>query len=262
MNSKDLFALDTLTMKRHLTSQNMKQYLRALRSIGINETYIIILEDTYTGATARVHMDNQGSENIPMIRGVRQGDPISPKLFTATNQGVFKCAQLEGKGINIDGEKLSNVRLADNVALTTEDVKDMGHHLNTVNEESLKTGLKIHKVGVRLAVVVSLVGCPFRILIITTGKQDLFLSKFMLHLRLSRLQFILNKSICTCDNIGLRKCEQQQCRHLSLWAFFFSLVCSAACEEYLRGGFTHWYLLPRRDRSCKPNLLTQPVTEY
>ena len=25
--------------------------------MGINETYITVLEDTYTGATARVHMD-------------------------------------------------------------------------------------------------------------------------------------------------------------------------------------------------------------
>ena len=45
--------------------------------------------------------------------------------------------------MNIDGEKLSDVRFADDVALTTEDVKDMEHLLNTVNKESLKTGLKI-----------------------------------------------------------------------------------------------------------------------
>ena len=32
---------------------------QALRSIGINETYITILEDAYTGDTARVHMNNQ-----------------------------------------------------------------------------------------------------------------------------------------------------------------------------------------------------------
>ena len=41
-------------------------------------------------------------------------------------------------------EKLSNLRFADDVALTTEGVRDMEHQLITVNEESLKIGLKIH----------------------------------------------------------------------------------------------------------------------
>ena len=90
-------------------------------------------------------MDNQVSEEIPILRGMRQGDPISPKLFAATIQEVFKNARLEEKGIDIDGEQLSNLRFADGVALTSEDVKDIEHQLSTVNEESLKTGLKIHK---------------------------------------------------------------------------------------------------------------------
>ena len=34
-------------------------------------------------------MDNQVSEKIPILRGVRQGDPVFPKLFTATIQEVF-----------------------------------------------------------------------------------------------------------------------------------------------------------------------------
>ena len=116
-----------------------------MRSVDINETYITILEDIYTDATARLHTDNQVSEEIPVLRDVRQRDPISPKLFTATIQEVFKNAQLEDKGKNIDGEKLSDPRFSEDVALTTEDVKDMEHHLNIMNEESLKVGLKIHK---------------------------------------------------------------------------------------------------------------------
>ena len=57
-------------------------------------------------------MDNQVSEEISILRGVRQGDPISPQVFTATIQDVFKNAQLEEKGINMDGEKLSDLRCA------------------------------------------------------------------------------------------------------------------------------------------------------
>ena len=72
-------------------------------------------------------MDNQVSEEISILRGVRQGNPISPKLFTATTQKVFNNSQLEEKGMNIHAEKLSNLRFADDVALATENVKDMEH---------------------------------------------------------------------------------------------------------------------------------------
>ena len=83
-------------------------------------------------------MDNQVSEEIPILRDVRQGDLIFPKFFTATIQEVFKNAKLEDKGFNIDGEKLSNLRFAEDVALATKDVKDIDHQLNTVNEQKLK----------------------------------------------------------------------------------------------------------------------------
>ena len=76
---------------------------------------------------------------------MRQRDPISPNVFTATIQEVFKNAQLEEKGIKKRGRKLLDLRFADDVAQTTEDVKDIEQQFNTVNEESLQTGLKIHK---------------------------------------------------------------------------------------------------------------------
>ena len=94
----------------------------ALRKINVNETYVKILENIYKGATAKVHLDNHVSEPIAIGRGVRQGDPISLKLFTAVIEEIFKKADLD-KGINIDGERLQNLRFADDVALVTKTTK-------------------------------------------------------------------------------------------------------------------------------------------
>ena len=47
--------------------------------------------------------------------------------------------------MNIDGEWLTDLRFADDVALTTPSVKDMEVQLNSLNKESKKIGLKIHK---------------------------------------------------------------------------------------------------------------------
>ena len=75
---------------------------------------------------------------------MRQGDSISPKLFTAVIEEIFRKADLD-KGINIDGERLQNLRFEDDVALVTKTTKEMEEHLNKLNTESKKSGLTIHK---------------------------------------------------------------------------------------------------------------------
>ena len=75
---------------------------------------------------------------------MRQGDPLSPKLFTVVMEEVFKKAEIS-EGVNVDGENLTNLRFGDDVALFNETTKQMEKHLNSLNSESLKVGLKIHK---------------------------------------------------------------------------------------------------------------------
>ena len=95
-----------------------------MRNIGINETYINIIEDIYNEAKAKVHIEKQESEEINILRGVRQGDSISSKLFTAAIQEVFKNSDLELRGLAIDRERLTNLRFVVDVALTTNNVDD------------------------------------------------------------------------------------------------------------------------------------------
>ena len=47
-------------------------------------------------------------KKIRIKRGVRQGDTISPKLFTATLESIFRRLNWENKGVKIDGDFLTN----------------------------------------------------------------------------------------------------------------------------------------------------------
>ena len=57
---------------------------------------------------------------------------------------VFKKADIS-EGVNVDGENFTNLRFAADVALFNETTTQMEKHLNSLNSESLKVGLKIHK---------------------------------------------------------------------------------------------------------------------
>ena len=55
----------------------------------------------------------QRKQQINIRRGVRQGDTISSKLFTAALESIFRQLTWETRGLKIDGEYLSHVRFID-----------------------------------------------------------------------------------------------------------------------------------------------------
>ena len=61
----------------------------------------------------------QVSDEFPKNRGVRQGEPLSPKLYTAILKEVSKKADIS-EGINVDGENLTNLMFTDDIALFNE----------------------------------------------------------------------------------------------------------------------------------------------
>ena len=64
--------------------------------------YIEIMKDIYTDSSVTVHMHKESGQ-IRIKRGVRQGNNISPKLFTATLESIFRRLNWENNGVKIDG---------------------------------------------------------------------------------------------------------------------------------------------------------------
>ena len=85
------------------------------------------------------------SDEFPINRGVRQGDSLSPKLFIAVVEEVFKKVGISER-IHVDGENLTNLRFADDVALFKgKKAKTNGKTFNSLNSETLKVDQNIHK---------------------------------------------------------------------------------------------------------------------
>ena len=117
-----------------------------LTNQGVEKPYTEILNEIYKNATAiiRIHED---TNKVHLKRGVRQGDNMSPNPFNACLEDVvFRRMKLEGKGINIDGKHLNNLRFADDLMLMAHTPEELQELIDDLHNKSAAAGLKIHPV--------------------------------------------------------------------------------------------------------------------
>lgn len=111
----------------------------------IDSRYSLILKNIYEHATFHVKIDEDlETDKIQIRRGVRQGDTISPKLFTLALEDVFKQLNWENVGINIDGTFLNNLRFADDIVLINSDINELRSMIQQLNNASKKVGLAMN----------------------------------------------------------------------------------------------------------------------
>ncbi|CAH2242029.1 jg21878 [Pararge aegeria aegeria] len=67
-----------------------------------------------------VRIQDQTTRPIQLHRGVRQGDVISPKLFAAASEDVFKLLGWDRLGININGEYITQLLFVDDVVIMAQ----------------------------------------------------------------------------------------------------------------------------------------------
>ncbi|KAH7666357.1 hypothetical protein AAVH_43283, partial [Aphelenchoides avenae] len=121
--------------------------LNALEAQGVHRRYIDLLEDVYDDCDTQITLFDKPIK-IPIRRGVRQGDTISPKLFTAALEMIFRKLKWEERrnaGINIDGRRLTHLRFADDIVLVGSSRADVQQRLEELNEKSKAVGLRINK---------------------------------------------------------------------------------------------------------------------
>jgi hypothetical protein len=120
-----------------------KKILEALGNHGVNKGYIELLTHMYNNGTSVIRLDRESSK-FPIQRGVRQGDTISPKLFNAGLEQVFRELKWDNKGIEINGDLLNHLRFADDNLLICSSGEELQDMLKQLDTESSKLGLKMN----------------------------------------------------------------------------------------------------------------------
>ena len=114
-----------------------------LRVHGVQEEYINIIKETYTEGTAQIRTEKLG-EKIKIMKGDRQGDTLSPVMFTAAVEEIFMRMNIEA-GINIKGVRLSNLRFTDDIVLFAESEEKLKDMLGDLNNEGKRNEVKLNK---------------------------------------------------------------------------------------------------------------------
>jgi len=118
--------------------------LHALKSQGIQHHLIEIIEEINKNTKTAIKLFSEDIE-VRIGRGVRQGDVISPNLFTCVLEQVMRRVQFgEDDGVSVDGEKLRYLAFADDIVLTSRTAHMAENMLNNLNREAEKVGLRMH----------------------------------------------------------------------------------------------------------------------
>ena len=113
--------------------------------------YICVLQALYASHVGHIQVRGLLSKEFWLLRGVRQGDPLSPSLFNAALEHVLQSCKRIWKqhryGLDVGdkfGELLTNLRLADDVLLVAKSLPELRHMLETIIREAMPSGLELH----------------------------------------------------------------------------------------------------------------------
>ena len=103
-----------------------------------------ILRNLYSKATSvlRLHKD---SEKLKLGRRAKQGDNISPKLFTSCLQNaILNKINWDNNGVRIDGEYLSHLIFADDIVLIANSTSKLQEMLQDIHDINKPLSLMMH----------------------------------------------------------------------------------------------------------------------
>ena len=120
--------------------------LQTLRHYGFERELVNLIERMYEKASAAVRKGQVMTDSFNTKRGIIQGCPLSPQLFNVFLEKVMEQAlgNFDG-GIFIDGERVSNLRYADDIVLVGRTAEEVRGMTGLVEEHCKRYHLKINR---------------------------------------------------------------------------------------------------------------------
>lgn len=129
--------------KKAFDSISHQSIWKALYDQNVNNKYIRIIKHIYEHSTSKIKLESSG-QKIEINRGVRQGDPLSPKLFISVLQNTMKNLPWDKKGLKIGRERLHHLCFADDIVLFSESPAELQSMISELDNASTSIGLEMN----------------------------------------------------------------------------------------------------------------------
>ena len=115
-----------------------------MEEMGFPKHLVKLIKGLYSNQEALIRWNKCHTEPFDILKGVRQGCILSPHLFSLYTEKIMRDAEVGNFGIKIGGQKVSNLRYADDTALCADNHDDICQLLNNINEEGKLKNMKLN----------------------------------------------------------------------------------------------------------------------
>uniref|UniRef100_A0A8D8VC16 Craniofacial development protein 2 n=1 Tax=Cacopsylla melanoneura TaxID=428564 RepID=A0A8D8VC16_9HEMI len=128
--------------------------MEVMQKTGLDAKDLNIIINLYWNQSANIRLEGECTEDIEILRGVRQGCVLSPTIFNLYSEYIFKEAlENSEEGILLNGERISNIRYADDTVLMANTPQQLQNLIDRVARASATYNMKLNTSKTKIMIV-------------------------------------------------------------------------------------------------------------
>lgn len=128
--------------RKAFDSAEIGPLLNSLIQQSIEPGYVSVIAEIYSAMTTKIKLLGDDVE-VPITRGVRQGDPLSPAIFSAALEQAMRSKNFKRMSPFLAGKTILPLRFADDIVIVSYTPRIAEYHLSQLDAAVKPFGLEI-----------------------------------------------------------------------------------------------------------------------